>query len=215
MAMAVREASGCTGNVPRLGGNLNPQRRGQSDHLGVAGVVLPVLDPVNRIDAQAGSARDARNGSAAAVELDDDNFQRIRDFGHEGTIGKLALPRKAFLPAAWEDDRRVDTPSSLARTLARNLDALMKAHADMRSQAAVARRAGIDQRTVGRILHTKHAPTLQQIDKLASAFGMPAWQLLLPGFDPSDPPSRVLTAAQNDAWLTVRVAAETLAKYAP
>ncbi len=98
-------------------------------------------------------------------------------------------------------------------TLAANLAALMAASVELKSQAAVAKRAGMDQRTVGRIINREHSPTVVQLERLARAFGIAPWQLLVPRFDPGDPPAMPLTVSQRDAWNTMRIAAESISKY--
>jgi transcriptional regulator with XRE-family HTH domain len=97
-------------------------------------------------------------------------------------------------------------------TLAANLRALMGAREELRTQARVGAKAGMDQRTVGRILNREHAPTLPQLDGLARAFGLEPWQLLVPGFDPLDMPVCV-PGSQRAAFDQMRLAAEALAKY--
>lgn len=128
-------------------------------------------------------------------------------------LGMFALCVKAHLPTrrAQHPDAMIKGP--LLDTLADNLAALMAAHAELNTQLAVAKRAGMDQRTVGRILHREHSPTLTQVEKLARAFSLLPWQLLTPRYDPDDPPSMVLTSSQREAWNTVRIAAESIAKY--
>ena len=101
----------------------------------------------------------------------------------------------------------------LLKTLAANLAALMQASSEMPSQSAVAKRAGMDQRTVGRILNEEHSPTITQLERLARAFGLEPWQLLVPSLDPRDRPTMALTMSQREAWTAVRVASETIAKY--
>jgi transcriptional regulator with XRE-family HTH domain len=99
--------------------------------------------------------------------------------------------------------------------LAANLAKLMASHPELRTQAAVAKKAHVDQRTVGRIVHMEHAPSTLQIDKLARAFGLEPWMLLVPDFDARDPPVEVLTQTQQAAMSMLRGAAETIAKYRP
>jgi transcriptional regulator with XRE-family HTH domain len=72
--------------------------------------------------------------------------------------------------------------------LAANLAALMAASKELTSQGKVGKRAGIDQRTVGRIRNQENPPTLEQVSKLAKAFGLEVWQLFVPGLNPSNPP---------------------------
>lgn len=78
--------------------------------------------------------------------------------------------------------------SKTAGLLAANLATLMATAADLDSQQKLARRCKMDQRTVGRILNRTNAATLPQIDKLAAAFGLEPWQLLVPGLHPTNPP---------------------------
>jgi transcriptional regulator with XRE-family HTH domain len=63
--------------------------------------------------------------------------------------------------------------------LSANLKTLMGA-SEWASQRKLAAKAGIDQRTVGRILNMEHSPNLAQVDKLAEVFGVQPWQLLAP-----------------------------------
>lgn len=65
-------------------------------------------------------------------------------------------------------------------TLATNLASLRGGQRLLTSQKAIADKAGIDQRTVGRILNKEHAATLTQVERLAGVFGVEPWQLLAP-----------------------------------
>lgn len=67
--------------------------------------------------------------------------------------------------------------------VARNLKRLMAASSDLRSQSALARRSGVPQTTISDYLAPeKHGkwPSLEGVHKLASAFGIEAWQLCHP-----------------------------------
>lgn len=75
-----------------------------------------------------------------------------------------------------------------SQILAANLKALRDADPELKSQAAIGRAAKIDQRTVGRILNMENEPTFGQLTKLAKAFKLQAWQLLVPGLEPTNPP---------------------------
>lgn len=71
----------------------------------------------------------------------------------------------------------------LKNVLAVNLEHLMERSADLKSQAALGRRAKVAQTTVGNYLHPESYvgyPTMKNIDKLAKAFGLNAWHLLHP-----------------------------------
>jgi DNA-binding phage protein len=124
------------------------------------------------------------------------------------TIGTLAFSVKAPMPCVSGDDTA--DMIDLAVELAANLAALMAATEDLRTQAAVGKRAGVDQRTVGRILNREHSPNLLQIQKLAAAFGLQPWQLLVPHLDPANPPVVHLTQAERELYARVRRAARQL-----
>jgi len=106
-------------------------------------------------------------------------------------------------------------PADALEVLARNLRALMATHPALRTQATVAKAAGVDQRTVGRCLNQEHAPSVVQLGKLAGAYRLEAWQLLVPDLDPADLPATVLTRSQAGAWSSLRIAAESITKYGP
>lgn len=64
-------------------------------------------------------------------------------------------------------------------TLAENLHALMRRHE--LTQTALAKRAGVSQRTVSNLLDPeKHSPTLESVDAVAAAFGLEGWHLIMP-----------------------------------
>lgn len=52
---------------------------------------------------------------------------------------------------------------------------------------------GLDVRMIDRLANGKHAVTIDSLDKIAEACGLQAWQLLLDGFDPSQPPDAPIT----------------------
>jgi transcriptional regulator with XRE-family HTH domain len=109
----------------------------------------------------------------------------------------------------------MNSAGHLARLLATNLETLMQVRAGLHTQAAVAKAASVDQRTVGRILKCEHAPTLAQVEKLAKAFSLQPWQLLAPDLDADDLPVLVLNRSQSEAWRSIRLAAETIGRYKP
>lgn len=72
-------------------------------------------------------------------------------------------------------------PKSTRATLAENLKALQTAHPELKSQGAIGKKSGVDQRTVGRILKADNGPSVDALDGLAKTFGLLPWQLLVPG----------------------------------
>jgi transcriptional regulator with XRE-family HTH domain len=83
------------------------------------------------------------------------------------------------------------TPRAVLR---RNLKALMdKAkkdeQPDLYRQIRLGKRARVAQATIGRILSAEgEDSSIETVAKLASAFGLEAWQLMVAGMDPSNPP---------------------------
>lgn len=74
-------------------------------------------------------------------------------------------------------------------TLARNLRAAMDAHPDLDTiEKLVAHGAGTNG-TIGRMLQGHTACRIDALQQVARVFGLEAWQLLVPGFDPHQLPS--------------------------
>lgn len=74
------------------------------------------------------------------------------------------------------------------KVLSDNIKNLMQHHDVLNSQSEIARRCGLPQRTVGRILNGETQANLSSIVGIATAFGIEPWQILVPGLDPSDLP---------------------------
>ena len=57
------------------------------------------------------------------------------------------------------------------------------------SQIQLGKKAGVSQATIGRILSDEGEDSgIETVAKLAKAFGLEAWQILVAGMDPSNPP---------------------------
>ena len=69
------------------------------------------------------------------------------------------------------------------QVLAHNLRSLMKRTPDLDTQEKLAKRAGVAQTSVSQILRPDNtaakSPKLDQVEKIAFAFGLATWQLLL------------------------------------
>lgn len=63
-------------------------------------------------------------------------------------------------------------------TLIRNLRFLMDREG--LSEAALAKRSGVSQKGINKILNGESAPTLDTVDKLSAAFGLNLWHLIMP-----------------------------------
>ena len=102
------------------------------------------------------------------------------------------------------DDPGMD--KSVLMTLAANIEALRNQGDAYLSQGEIARQAGLDQTTIGRMLTMSHWPTLEKISRVAQAFNLQAWQLIAPDMgakirvdDAELSPSAVRLARKFDA----------------
>ena len=80
------------------------------------------------------------------------------------------------------------------------------------AQAGVAKRANLDQKTISRILRMEHSPSIDKLAGLAEAFGLQAWQLLIPHLDPSNPPIVQMTPVEKELYDRLKQAAELFLK---
>lgn len=100
----------------------------------------------------------------------------------------------------------------LKETLAANLRRLMDLSPDLKSQAAVAKRSKVAQTTISNYLRPgsyKGAPSLDNIHRLARAYGLEAWQLLHPSMG-----DKLISAHELELYRRLRatIQADTPAK---
>ncbi len=100
---------------------------------------------------------------------------------------------------------------NVAQTVGTNLARLIQSARDGEIQGpdgvlALEAASGIGKSTIYRILSTDAAndPTVLTAQKLAEAYGLDAWQLLVPHVDPSDPPT-VLSPKEREEIAIMRV----------
>jgi hypothetical protein len=65
---------------------------------------------------------------------------------------------------------------------------------------------------VQRISEAQTSIGIALVGKVAACFGLEAWQLLLPGLDPSNPPVFVMTESERSLYRRFRDAAHQLAE---
>lgn len=82
----------------------------------------------------------------------------------------------------------LNVSKTASQILAANLVALRDADPVLTSQGKIGAKSGMNQRTVGRIINMEHEPTFAQLTKLAKAFGLQPWQMLVPNLEPTNPP---------------------------
>jgi hypothetical protein len=77
--------------------------------------------------------------------------------------------------------------------LAENLRRFREADGDP-SVRAWALRKGLDVKLIERLTKNSHSVTLDKLEEVAAACGLQAWQMLIPGIDPENPPQGNITA---------------------
>ena len=102
------------------------------------------------------------------------------------------------------------TPASVLR---QNLKACMAAKHGPSTQDAI---PGVAQATIGRILNKESENTrIDTIAKIAKAYGLEPWMLLVPGMDPGNPPVlQPVTQAERALYAQLRSTISDLAKIA-
>lgn len=101
-----------------------------------------------------------------------------------------------------------------SETLAENLEALAKHHG-LKSDDAIGKRCSISQKTAWRIRHLEQAVTIERLDSIAKGFGLMAWQMLVPGLDPKNPPVFAITDTEKLFYERVRDSMTALAAEPP
>ena len=83
-------------------------------------------------------------------------------------------------------DQTLFRPKMVLRS---NLLCLMSATHGPKTQGELHRKSKVAQATIGRILGAKgNNATIETVDRLAKAYGLQGWQLLIAGMDPTNPP---------------------------
>lgn len=100
-----------------------------------------------------------------------------------------------------------------AQILAQNLKALLQHGKGPRTQMELARKAQVGQATIGRILRADTAATVETIAALSAVYDLEAWQLLVAGMEPSNPPALIpVTAAERRLYARLRDTAREIAE---
>lgn len=100
------------------------------------------------------------------------------------------------------------------RLFQENLRKLMNADRELSSQKALGLASGVGQRSISRILRGEQVPTLDVVHRIAGAFGCETWQVLVPEFDPRNPPlTKQIDEQQQELFKRFRTAAQELVRY--
>ncbi len=99
--------------------------------------------------------------------------------------------------------------------LRQNVKALMESGRGPRSQSALREKSGVAQATIGRILSNKGENSgVETIERIAKAYDLEAWQLLIAGMDPTNPPVlQPISAVERALYERLKGVAQDLAKY--
>jgi hypothetical protein len=129
-------------------------------------------------------------------------------------IGSIAAHRKPKVGfhATRTRDAWVATIEhmSIRETLAENLIALMSATPECGTEKLLRKRAKVGGGTVDGARQAKSAVTLDSLDKLAKAFGLEAWQLLVPNLNPRNRPVIHLTESERHFYARLETQIRTL-----
>lgn len=84
-------------------------------------------------------------------------------------------------------------------------------------QSDLHRRSGVAQSTIGRILADKgENARIETLERIAKAYGLQAWQLLIPGVNPKNPPMlRVAGEVEKALYARLEDALEGLKNLKP
>lgn len=88
---------------------------------------------------------------------------------------------------------------SIADTIADNISNLMEDRG-IKNDPQLAKLAKIDQKSIWRIRHKEQSPSADTLEKLATAFGLQAWQILFPNLDPKNPPVFIVTDVERELY---------------
>lgn len=120
----------------------------------------------------------------------------------------LAVPR-------LNQNRLVDRKRFSPRQILRiNVQALLDSGIGPKSQSALHKKCGVAQATIGRILRPEgENPKVENVAAIAKAYGLEAWQLLIAGMDPKNPPVlSPVTKAERELWDKLRAVYDEVGK---
>lgn len=112
-------------------------------------------------------------------------------------------------------DKKKFSPREVLR---RNVQALLDSGIGPTSQLALGKKPGAGgQATIGRIVSEEgENPKLETIAAIAAAYGLEAWQILVAGMDPKNPPVLApVTKEEKEFWARLRLLYEEVGKGPP
>jgi transcriptional regulator with XRE-family HTH domain len=91
-----------------------------------------------------------------------------------------------------------------ARVLAANVRSLMQAHKELGSNPKLGKKTGLGASGISRLINGQNA-TLGSVERVARAFNVEPWHLLVPGFDPKRLPT-LSPVSEGELALYARIA---------
>lgn len=119
---------------------------------------------------------------------------------HPAVSGKMCQPLSASTQTMFSPDTAY--AGAMSKTvLWANVQALMLKHYGEENLSRLSRDCGIGLGTTTRIKQQQTSVGLEIVDKIAEHFSLHPWQLLVPGFDPSNPPTLMpVSAAERQLY---------------
>jgi hypothetical protein len=92
-------------------------------------------------------------------------------------------------------------PPESSKVVAANLRKLMRAQGneELSSNPKLGKKTGLGASAISRLVNG-HNATLETVDRVAEAFGLAGWQLLIPNLDPTNPPVVQMSAKEADLY---------------
>jgi len=121
----------------------------------------------------------------------------------------MDLNHNRFVAQSHKGEPEVSRSRFTPRTiLSDNVRALLKSKTGPNSQPKLEEKTKkfVSQNTISRIVSEPGENTsLENIAAIAAAYGLEAWQLLVPGMDPNNPPAlAAVTKAEKELWAKLR-----------
>lgn len=139
-----------------------------------------------------------------------------------GTCARGWRPELGNYPTNGGDILKPMPDTSIRAILAANLAALMRYAGDhqreseelgaLSSQVGLESVSGVSNSTISRYLRQEVAAKIDDIHRLAVAYGLHGWQLLFPSLDPANPPVVPYTATERELYKVLKAGVEVIAR---
>lgn len=103
------------------------------------------------------------------------------------------------------------TSTATAKLFAANLEALMSATPELKSNPKLAQKTGLSTASISRLRNAQGNANLETLEAIAHAFHMEPWQLLVPHMEPRNPPAlQPLTEQERRLYERLREVAKEI-----